>query len=257
MKGRFEVFDSAGNLIGMLDGIFRRDGQGVYRFIGNQRVLLASLVTHMEDFDGLRSELLLEVRDPQNLFGGQGRAVLSGPGIPDTVFYEVINLPRFTQDLGGGDVPDIALTDAQVAQIPPLNAGYHLEVSSATTTLVVSYDLQIGAAPVAPSTLTSAQFISVRSFSPSPASLGEFGGGTITSSWNLPAGMARAQWFFVIFDDGSHRLWVDGGIGADGASGTVTVPAGTFTGWSSPRHGSVGFGGWDCYGREFETGFSF
>jgi hypothetical protein len=254
MKASIDVFDPAGNPAGTVGLWFRRDGGGVYRAIGNQRIVGVSLWTHANlEGSTAYSGYLLDVRDPQNLFGGNGQAVLSGPGISPVTYVETISLPRFTNDVRY-DSPTVWLDDAHVAQVPEYNAVYHLDVGFVGSTVpTAQYDLPIQRRPVAPSQLGAASFISVRSFSPAVGTLPTFAGGTLSATFGFPPGIAKATWFFIVFQDGTHDLWVDGGLAADGASGTITIPASAFTGWSATKHGYCYVGGSDVYGREFET----
>lgn len=254
LQARFDAFDADGSYGGSLEGTFVRDGLGVYRAIGDQRLVHAELETHANDDGGTRySGYLLELRDPANVFGGNGVGVLSGPGVPGVTFRQTARLPRFTRNVSGDD-PTIFLTDAQVAEIPEVGATYRLDLMFAgTTTVTASYDLGVTARPIAPGALTAASFIGVRAFSPAPTALPSFAGGTISGTFTLPPGMSRAGWFFIVFEDASHRVWMDGAIGADGTSGTITVPASEFAGWSGPKRGFCYVGGSDVSGRAFET----
>jgi hypothetical protein len=253
MKASIDAYDPNGNYAGTVGFFFRKDGTGVYRCIGNQRIVSVNLMTHANlDGNAMNSGYLLDVRDPQNLFAGNGVAVLSGPGITPVTYSQTISLPRFSNNLPY-DSPIVWLTDAQVQQVPEYNPVYHLDVWFAgSTTPTASYDLPIQRRPIAPSQLTSAAFISVQSFSPAVSTLPTFAGGTISATFGLPPGM-KAGWFFITFQDGTHYMWVDGSLAADGASGTITIPASELAGWAATKSGFCYVGGSDVYGREFET----
>jgi len=253
MEAKVDVFDGSGNPGGTVELWFRQDGGGVYRCIGNQRIVAVNLWTHANlEGSAAYSGYLLDVRDPQNVFAGNGVAVLSGPGITPVTYSQTISLPRFSNNLPY-DSPTVWLSDAQVQQVPEYNAVYHLDVRFAGSTMpTASYDLPIQRRPVAPSQLTSAAFISVTSLSPAVNALPTFAGGTISATFALPPGM-KAGWFFIVFQDASHNMWVDGSLAADGASGTITIPTSDFTGWAATKNGYCYVGGSDVYGREFET----
>jgi hypothetical protein len=253
MKANIDAFDPSGNYAGTVAFFFRKDGSGVYRCIGNQRIVAANFWTHANrEGDTFYSGYLLDVRDPQNVFAGNGVAVLSGPGIAPVTYSQTISLPRFSNNLPY-DSPIVWLSDAQVQQVPEYNAVYHLDVGFAgSTTPTASYDLPIQRRPIAPSQLTGSEFISVTSIAPAVNALPTFAGGTISATFGLPAGM-KATWFFIVYQDGTHDMWVDGSLAADGASGTITIPASDFAGWAATKHGFSYVGGSDVYGREFET----
>jgi hypothetical protein len=248
-----------GQINGDEEWLFKKDATtGKYLAWGNGRHVGAWLNAKAEyqpiapPGDQIRTGLVLDLEDSHLFLGGNGVAVITGPGGVNETFVYDISSSNFRRLLDPFRGPLIPLNDSQIALIPDVNATYTINLYDNTAgamTLKETYTETIRKRPYLNSALTPASFPAITGMTPSTA-VG-FTGGTVSATWTLPAGLG-ANYFYVYCGDGANNAEEEKQLNAGNLSGSVLF---TPLGWTA-TYGGIVLGAHDGYGREVTTGIS-
>lgn len=235
--------------------LFKKDATtGKYLAWGNQRHLGVWLETKADYQPNapagqqIQTGLNLDIKDPHLFLGGNGVAVITGPGGVNETYFNDISQSYFRHLNYNG--PLIPLNDTQIALIPDVNATYTINLYDNTAgamTLKGTYTETIGKRPILNSELSVASFPTITS--KTPTTLVGFIGGTVSATWTLPAGL-QARFYSVWLNDATNNANEEKQLNAGDLSGSVTF---TPLGWSATM-GGIRIGTYDSHGRRLEGG---
>jgi len=217
--------------------LFRRQGDGTYRALGNG--ILADIKLDIRAVrtveagkpEDLATGVQLKVRDTGNRFGGRGAAVLTAPDGTKQTYYQTITSSCFSID-PKGDETLFRLTDAQIQAVPDTDSRWkvtlHQILSDGTWKYLTTCTFQCPVRPLKRTELDASRFATLKRRT--PADLKGFTGGTIQAEWALPQGHTFdfGGLAFGSFE-GAHNVWVAGKM--SGQTLAVDAPASLFAGW--------------------------
>jgi len=198
----------------------------------------------------IRTGLVLDLEDSHLFLGGNGVAVITGPGGVNETFVYDISSSYFRRLAAPYSGPLIPLDDSQIALIPDVNATYTINLYDNTAgamTLKETYTETIRKRPYLNSALTPASFPTVTGRT--PATLVGFTGGTVSATWTLPAGL-QANYYYVWMSGAGNNATEEKQLNAGDLSGSVMF---TPLGWTATI-GGISVGTHDSYGREVMIG---
>jgi len=252
MQINFTVMEY-GNVGSREQWLFRQNPGESIKALGNQRhveIHLEARAEYRPDEmvgDTIISGLVLDIHDPGLFLSGNGVAVITGPGGVNQVYVNDIRWDYFVMP-GNNGSPVMALTDAQIALIPDVNAEYTISLYDNTAglmTLKETYTETIRKRPYLNSALTPASFPTFTSATPS--TLVGFTGGTVSATWTLPAGLG-ADYFHVYLGNETNSANGEKRLSAGNLSASVLF---TPLGWTA-TYGGMNLGVTDSYGRELQ-----